>query len=125
MTGLPLSRMCGRWAVKLPGHPHANNRGYVLRYRYVMEQKLGRFLKSNEEVHHHNENPLDDRLCNLELMSKDEHARLHMKKLDHDLIFLLKLEGLGAKRISKETGYKLSSVKSAIKRGRTGFDREK
>ncbi|MHA2219458.1 MAG: hypothetical protein ACXACY_26410 [Candidatus Hodarchaeales archaeon] len=34
----------GRIAVYVPDHPAANNRGYILKSRYVLEQSLGRQL---------------------------------------------------------------------------------
>lgn len=120
LSGFKLSTMAsGRIAIKVPDHPKANGSGYVLRARYIMEQKLGRHLLTNEEVHHKNHDKTDDREENLEVLSKSEHAKIHLRPqervLDYDLIVNLKLQGLGAKKIVKSTGYKLPSVKSAIK----------
>lgn len=59
-------------------HPSRNGRpGYVLQHRLVMERHLGRFLSDDEVVHHVNENPSDNRIDNLQVMTQSEHAALH------------------------------------------------
>lgn len=51
-------------------YPGANNRGWMLEHRYVMEQVLGRTLEAHETVHHKNGNRADNRPENLELWQK-------------------------------------------------------
>ena len=46
-------------------------------HRVIMEQSLGRKLLSNELVHHINGDKTDNRLENLQLVSRLEHNRLH------------------------------------------------
>lgn len=48
-------------------------------HRYVMEQHLGRPLRSDEAVHHINGDTWDNRIENLEVMPFKEHASLSKK----------------------------------------------
>jgi hypothetical protein len=50
-----------------PDHPRANERGYVRKYRLVMEAKLGRYLTADEVVHHIDGNRENFDISNLKL----------------------------------------------------------
>ena len=51
--------------------------GYMLEHRLVMEQVLGRALRSDEHVHHIDGDKLNNDPSNLVLLTNAEHQRLH------------------------------------------------
>jgi hypothetical protein len=63
--------------VKMPDHPASGKNGYVLEHRLVMESVLGRYLRSDEHVHHINADRTDNRKENLEILSPSEHGARH------------------------------------------------
>lgn len=46
-------------------------------HRYIMEQYLGRKLNKDEVVHHINGKKYDNRIENLQVMSRSEHIKVH------------------------------------------------
>jgi hypothetical protein len=46
-------------------------------HRYLMEKKLGRRLGFNEIVHHKNGDKFDNRIENLEVVSRSDHMKIH------------------------------------------------
>jgi hypothetical protein len=67
------------WEIKIAGR-----RRWPLEHRYIMEQRLGRFLLTNEHVHHRDNNGLNNGLHadgqdNLVLLTASDHIRLHTK----------------------------------------------
>jgi endogenous inhibitor of DNA gyrase (YacG/DUF329 family) len=58
-----------------PEHPSANQ-GRVTEHRWLVEQALGRYLRSDEHVHHVNGVKDDNRLENLQVMGAQEHRLL-------------------------------------------------
>lgn len=66
----------GYRVVYAPDHPKAH-KGKVLEHRLVVEKSLGRFLNSDEIVHHINGDKLDNRLENLVITNRSEHIRIH------------------------------------------------
>lgn len=81
-------RADGYMSVYMPDHPHANKDGYIMEHRLVMEKILGRYLESNEVVHHINSKRNDNQPENLMLFSSlSDHRKYHayFKKRSDDL----------------------------------------
>lgn len=71
-------KMHGYQYRKVPYHPNATKRGYVLEHKLVMENHLGRYLDKNAVVHHINHDRSDNRIENLEYMPEQaRHAKSH------------------------------------------------
>lgn len=61
----------------VPLHPKRTKNNYVLMHRVVMENHLGRLLDTNEVVHHKDGNKHNNDISNLEVLTSQEHSRLH------------------------------------------------
>lgn len=55
--------------------------------KYLLEKNLGRKLNENEQVHHEDENPLNNNLDNLKVKLLGEHQREHGIKY-HDKVMI-------------------------------------
>jgi hypothetical protein len=75
---------CGRYIMVTPpkDYPFKDSltaQGYIREHRMVMELHLGRPLTDKEEVHHINHDTKDNRLENLQVMSRQEHIEQERK----------------------------------------------
>lgn len=68
----------GYIAIYFPDHPKSSAEGYIMEHVLIMECFIGRWLKDDEVVHHKNKIRDDNRIENLQLLTKIEHSRLHM-----------------------------------------------
>ena len=70
----------------MPNHPRANHAGYVYEHILVMENYLGRPLKTPknkkewEVCHHIDRNKTNNDISNLQLMTLSEHTKLHLRE---------------------------------------------
>ena len=63
--------------VTVHNHPFFPSKIKVLEHRLVMAEYLGRPLLRSEDVHHKNENTLDNQIGNLEIKLHGEHTIYH------------------------------------------------
>lgn len=64
-------------------HPWPRRGGYIGEHVRLMELKIGRRIKSNEVVHHINDDNTDNRIENLELKTGSSHSKDHRAKDKH------------------------------------------
>ena len=63
----------------MPDHPFCRKDGYIAEHRYIMEQKIGRYLLPEEVVNHIDRNRINNNPNNLELFANNrEHMRHHL-----------------------------------------------
>lgn len=80
-----LSRKIGELHPRWKGGIWLSKKGYIykgkkLLHRLIMEDNLNQELESYEVVHHINGNKQDNRLENLEVLTRNEHSKLHLLK---------------------------------------------
>lgn len=63
-----------------PNHELANGAGKVMEHTYVMVNHIGRLLYPNECVHHKDRNRANNDIANLQLMTNQEHSKLHARE---------------------------------------------
>lgn len=67
----------GYYRIYFPDHPKSDSRGWILEHTLIMECFIGRWLKEEEVVHHKNGIKTDNRIENLQLMTRKEHSKYH------------------------------------------------
>jgi len=92
-TGIPVlfRRIAGdnRWMLPAPEGYQGTiyDNGLVYEHRLIMEYFLGRTLGKDEIVHHKDGNKLNNKIENLELMSRADHTAYHIP--DPEMVTLL------------------------------------
>lgn len=61
-----------------PSHPMASKSGKLYVHRYIMAKHLGRYLRSEEVIHHIDHDKTNNDINNLELCTNSVHAQKHM-----------------------------------------------
>lgn len=71
-------RVDGYSFIKTHSHPFRNKQNYILEHRVIVEKYLKRYLKKNEQVHHIDNNPRNNKALNLMCFrSNSAHKRYH------------------------------------------------
>jgi len=83
------------WFLYRPNHPSRRNNKYVQEHRLIIEEKIGRYLRKDEFVHHKNHIKTDNRIENLELMNKSSHHSHHSKGENNPMYGITRDNGLG------------------------------
>lgn len=66
--------------VKAPNHPNKDRHGYMRKHRLVVEEYIGRYLLPTEDIDHINGIKTDNRIENLQILSRSEHVKLEHKR---------------------------------------------
>jgi len=101
----------------------------IAEHRKIIEDHIGRKLKSTEIVHHINGKPEDNRLCNLAVCSRAEHMKIHKITNGKEVFFtktqlaIIEKSNLSSTELSKQLGCSTPIIVRA--RTKHGFERKK
>lgn len=70
----------GRFMVYRPDYPRAYKEGYALRAHVVWWLKTGKIHPKGKELHHKDQNKINDVFNNLTLLTKKQHDSLHAEE---------------------------------------------
>lgn len=83
-------RKCLYIQIQRKDHPYADKLGYVYLHRLIVEAIIGRYLPKEQEVHHLDENKLNNNPANLMLFSSKsahKHYEYHGWCNEKDILF--------------------------------------
>lgn len=64
-----------------PNHPRADKNHYVPEHILIMEQKLGRYIRLGEWIHHKDHDRQNNDIKNLQLVDYIEHRNIHTDEM--------------------------------------------
>lgn len=124
--------MKGYLKVWVPEHPYCDSKGYVFEHRLVVEKYIGRYLRTDEIVHHKDGVRSHNDIDNLQITNSKEHGsitrqehrlRLWKNSATYALIRDYKQElremrkkGMSHQEITDVLGVPLGAVKYAIRK---------
>src|SRR5574337_756802 len=90
--------------------------GVIEEHRFIVEKYLGRKLEYNEIVHHKNGDKHDNRLENLEVISRSERAKMHGRDKTNSALVRMSCAFCG-----KDIYRLQSNINECVKRGQSKF----
>lgn len=96
-----------------PEHPKRNSNGLYPLHRVLVENKIGRMLNDNEDVHHIDHDKNNNSIDNLQVLTKSDHAKMHKPVLPCVIA--------NCGWCNKEISLKPHSMRLRVKRSKNGI----